>query len=208
MKRTQLEAVRATPLAKAPSRGDTALVIIDMLSDWDFVDADKLLPGAARIAPVIAGLRRRCKASGVPVIYANDNHGHWRSDFRRVVDVALEGPEAGATICRQLMPQDDDYSVLKPKHSAFYETPMALLLRHLGVTRLVVTGVSSDQCVLMTAADARMRDFEVVVPGDATATQTAPRQALAMRYLEEVLMIKSTAAARVRLRVPRRTAAR
>ena len=52
------------------------------------------------------------------------------------------------------MPDDDDYFVLKPKHSGFYATPLELLLRYLKVDELIITGIAGDNCVLFTAADA------------------------------------------------------
>src|SRR5258706_790196 len=133
-----------------------------MINDWTFTDAAKLLPQAAAVAPRIAAFKARCRRAGVPVIYANDNRGHWRSDFREVVQRSLAAGGMGSRITEQLMPDDDDYFVLKPKHSAFFGTPMDLLLHHLHANRLFIAGVASDQCVVTTAVAARMRDYEVV----------------------------------------------
>ena len=190
------------PLAEDRAAGETALLIIDMLSRWDFDDADALLVHALPIAPRIAALKARCRAAGVPIVYANDNHGRWRSDFRQVVAAALEGDGDGARIARQLAPDEHDYFVLKPKHSGFRATPLDLLLRHLGARTLILTGVSSDQCVLYTAADARMRDYRVIVPRDAVATQSSRRNDLALRHFEEAMKIDLPLAER--LEVPPR----
>ena len=76
------------PLAAEPARGGTALLVVDMISAWDFPDAGTLAPRALRIAPRIAALKARCQAAGVPVIYANDNRGRWRSAFGELVDAA------------------------------------------------------------------------------------------------------------------------
>ncbi|WP_330832595.1 cysteine hydrolase family protein [Piscinibacter sp.] len=190
----------ATPLAPdGRAAGATALLIADMISSWRFDDAERLLPRAAAIASHIAALKARCRRAGVPVIYANDNHGMWRSDFRQVVQGAQAEGGAGARIAEQLAPDDDDYFVLKPKHSAFFLTPLDLLLQHLKVKRLVITGVASDQCVVATAVDARMRDFEVVVPRDCVATQSAPRNRRAIEHFEEALSVPTTPSTRLRL---------
>ncbi len=180
-----------TAPADETAASGTALLIIDMLSRWDFEDAGRLLPAAAAITPAIAALAGRCRASGVPVIYANDNHGRWRSDLHEVIDAAIQAGGDGAVIARQLAPHDTDYVVLKPKHSAFHATPLALLLRHLKVQRLILTGVSSDQCVLVTAADARMNDLEVVVPCDCIATQSEDRNRRALQQLAEAQCIET-----------------
>jgi len=189
----------ATPLANGTAAGATALVIIDMIGSWRFPDAQPLLVQAARIAPAIAALKARCRRAGVPAIYANDNHGMWRSDFRHVVADALAQGGRGAGIAEQLAPDDDDYFVLKPKRSGFFATPLHLLLQHLQARRLLVTGVASDQCVVNTVVDAHMRDFDVVVPRDCSAAQTALRHRHALRHFEEALKVPTPLASRIRL---------
>lgn len=184
-----------------------ALLILDMIAVWDFPDAEHLLPGAQAIAPALARLAGRFRRAGLPVIYANDNRGRWRSDFHALVALALAEGGAGAAIARQLAPEADDYFVLKPKHSAFYATPLELLLADLRIGRLVVTGVAADQCVLASVHDARMRDREVVVPQDCIATQGETRQRAAIRHLEHVLKVPTTRSSRLRLTRPSRAGA-
>jgi nicotinamidase-related amidase len=172
------------------------LLIVDMISDWQFPDAEALLPGAKAIAPAIAALKRRCRERGVPVVYANDNQGRWRSDFRAVVQISLGG--AGADITRQLMPDDEDYFLLKPKHSAFFSTPLELLLQNLEARRLILTGVSSDQCILNTAVDGRMRDYEIEVPRDCIATQGDERQAWVLKHFTGSLNVPTPLSSELR----------
>jgi len=190
-------------LAEHRANGGFAMLVIDMITCWDFPDADKLLPRAARIAPAIAALKARCRRAGVPVIYANDNRGQWRSDFRQVVSESMSRGGEGARITAQLEPDEDDYFVLKPKHSAFFGTPLDLLLQHLDADRLILTGVSSDQCVVNTAIDARMRDYEVMVPADCVASQTLARNNGALVHFGEVLGVPTTPSTRLRLPRPR-----
>ena len=182
---------------------ETALVILDMISCWNFPDAPVLRRQATRSAPHIARLKQRCLAPRVPVIYANDNSGQWRSDFKFVVGQSLEAGGPGADVARQLEPGPEDYFVLKPKHSAFFATPLEILLDHLRTKRLIIVGVAGDQCVLNTAADARMRDFEVVVPCDCIASLTPARNARAIAYLRDVLTLKVPAAPALKSHVRR-----
>ena len=194
------------PLAERTAAGGTALLVVDMISSWDFPGADKLAKVALAIAPKIGALKQRCVRAGVPVVFVNDNRGRWRSEFRGLVRLSMEESEVGAAIAERLQPGDDDYSVLKPKHSAFYATPLDLLLRHLRVQRLLVTGVASDQCIVMSATEARMRDYDVVVPSDCVGAQTAPRNAHALRHLQEAHGIATTPSPHVRLPAARRKA--
>ena len=194
-----------TGLIEQDTRNRTALIVLDMISCWQFPDAEKLVKQAASVAPSIARLRARCRHAGIPVIYANDNSGQWRSDFKHVVQESLESRGPGSEITRCLGPGPEDYFVLKPKHSAFFATPLELLLDHLGTKRLIVTGVAADQCVLGTAADARMRDFEVVVPSDCIASLTLARTRSALAHLRVAMGVGTPASRALKLQASRRS---
>jgi nicotinamidase-related amidase len=192
---------RSQPPVLAPvlAAGHTALLIIDMISCWDFPDAEKLLPGAHAITARIAALKARCTRAGVPTIYVNDNRGRWRSDFPKLVELSLAAGGAGAEITSALLPEEADYFVLKPKQSAFFATPLELLLAHLKASRLIVTGVASDQCIIATVADAGMRDLESIVPRDCVASQTPARNERFLRQAREALLVSTPLASRIRL---------
>jgi len=145
----------------------TCLLIIDMINEFTFDSAEKLFPAIEQTALNIAMLKQRVKAAGLPVLYVNDNFGKWRSDFRTLVDRCVKGDCRGKRIAEVLRPEEDDYFVLKPKHSGFFATPLELLLHYLKVQRVILTGVAGDNCVLFTAADAYMRNFDVAVPAGA-----------------------------------------
>ena len=59
-----------------------ALVLIDVINDFDFPKAEALLRHALPAAERIAALKERARRARIPTIYANDNFGRWRSDFR------------------------------------------------------------------------------------------------------------------------------
>lgn len=176
-----------------------ALIIIDMINALDFAEGRQLLRHALPVAARIARLRQRCRAADVPVIYANDNYGQWRSDFRDVVAICAHADSLGAPLAAAVPPAEYDYFVLKPMHSGFYQTPLEALLQNLGATRLILTGLSGDSCVLATAADGRMRGFEVLVPADCTASISKPRNDGALRLLRESLQIDTRVSSRIRL---------
>jgi isochorismate hydrolase len=128
-----------------------------MINEFDFAGSPRLLPAIERTARRIAAVKRRMKRVRCPVVYVNDNFGKWRSDFRTLLARCLNEQCRGKQVARILAPEGDDYFVLKPKHSAFYATPLELLLRYLNVDGVVITGIAGDNCVLFTAADAYMR---------------------------------------------------
>jgi nicotinamidase-related amidase len=178
-------APQRTPLAEESAAAETALLVIDMFSRWDFPDAQAPARAATRVAPRIAGRKRRCDRAGVPTVFVNDNQDRWHSDAPGIVARSAAATASGAAIAACLAPGDADYFVLKPKHSAFFATPLDLLLPHLRVRRLLLSGVAGDQCVLLTASEARMQDCDVAVPADCVGSQTARRNAAALRYLKK-----------------------
>ena len=128
-------------------------------------------------------MRGRAKQAGVPVIYCNDNFGKWRSDFRSLLKHVLEDDVRGKPIAALLKPDEEDYFVLKPKHSAFHSTSLEVLLAHLGASTLILTGIAGNFCVLFTAHDAYMRDFRLVVPRDCSASEQAADNHHALEHM-------------------------
>ncbi|HEY0020272.1 MAG TPA: isochorismatase family cysteine hydrolase [Longimicrobium sp.] len=171
----------------APDTHPVALMIIDMINDLEFEGGEQVAAPALAAAERIAALKREARAREIPVIYANDNFGKWRSDFREVVKHCLEDGVRGQRIVELLAPDRDDYFVLKPKHSAFFESTLATLLEHLGTQHLILTGITADICVLMTASDAYMRDYRVHVPPDCVASLESIDTKQALRYMQRVL---------------------
>jgi len=176
----------------APDSSPVALLIIDMINDLEFPGGDRLLEPAVRAAERIAALRERCAAVRIPVIFANDNFGRWRSDFREGVQHVLRDGVRGEPLARKLAPGRDDYFVLKPKHSAFFSTGLDTLLRYLGTRRLILTGIRTDSCILLTAGDGYMRDFKLNVPEDCVAGYSAGESQAAMEYMQRVLDVDAT----------------
>lgn len=175
-----------------PDSAPAVLVVLDLLSRFDFPDGAVFLREARRMAPRIAALKARMKAAGLPTIYANDNVGRWRSDERAVLRHALARGSKGAAVARVLKPDPEDYIVLKPRHSAFYATPLHTLLDYMGARRLVLTGIAADVCVLFTALDAYVRDFKIVIPEDCVAALTPAHRDDALRYARRVLHADTT----------------
>src|SRR5919199_4445555 len=91
-----------------------AVLLIDVINTMDFPDSELIYDAALAAAPHIATLKRRAKAQGIPIVYANDNFGRWRSNFPSLVDSCLQDGVPGKPIVQQLKPDADDYFVLKP----------------------------------------------------------------------------------------------
>ena len=170
-----------------PDDSSVALILIDLINDFEFDGADPMFNNTLAIAQPIARLKKNAKAAGIPVIYVNDNFGKWQSDFRKLVDHCIEDNVKGKPLAHLLRPDEQDYFVLKPKHSAFYSTSLDLLLRYLKADTVILTGIAGNICVLFTASDAYMRDFHLLVPRDCIASETEADNQCALAYMSKVL---------------------
>ncbi len=170
-----------------PESSSVVLLLIDVINDMEFEGSEALVEQAVPMAHRIAELKRRAKKAGIPSIYVNDNFGRWQSDFRRVVEHVLEDGVRGEEAARILQPEDDDYFVLKPKHSAFYATTLDTLLTYLGARSVILTGVAGNICILFSANDAYMRDLNVFVPSDCVASNTTSENEHALDQMQKVL---------------------
>ena len=175
----------------APDKSGAALLLIDVINDFDFPEGDQLLRLALPAGKNIARLKQRAKDLGIPAIYVNDNFGRWRSDFKKTIEHAREEGK-GKEFVEMLLPDEDDYFVLKPKHSGFYSTSLSVLLTHLTSTNLILTGIAGNNCVLATANDAYMRDFKVFVPADCVVSNTDEDNQHALKQMETVLKADTT----------------
>ena len=184
----------------APDKSGAALLLIDVINHFDFPEGDQLLRLALPAGKNITELKKRAKAAGIPCVYVNDNFGKWQSDFTKIVARCTEEDAKGKDFVKLLVPGDDDYFVLKPKHSGFYSTTLDLLLTHLSAKNLILTGIAGNNCVLFTANDAYMRDFKVFVPADCVVSNTEEENRYALSQMETVLKADTSPATELDLK--------
>ena len=159
----------------------SALIVVDVLNPYEHEDAKTLAKSMRAVVEPIAALLARAREDDVPIVYVNDNYGHWNSSSSELLETALDGhhPELVAP----LRPPDDASFVIKARHSVFYETPLEYLLRELGVSRIVLCGQVTEQCILYSALDAYVRRFEIAIPSDAVAHIDAELADAALRMM-------------------------
>lgn len=170
-----------------PDQSGAALLLIDVVNDFEFEGGEKLLPFALPVGDAIAELKRAARQAGIPAIYVNDNFGKWRSDLNKILSHCLEDEVRGKSFVELVTPDEGDYFVLKPKHSGFYSTTLELLLKHLGARSLILTGIAGNNCVLFTANDAYMRDYKLFVPSDCVVSETEAENKYALEQMTKVL---------------------
>jgi nicotinamidase-related amidase len=171
---------------KGNTETGTALLLIDVISHFEFEDGDRILRQALPIAKNLAALKARASTAGIPVIYVNDHFGDWHSEASRLLEFCLRPEAKGRAFVEAVRPGEQDYFVLKPLHSAFYQTPLEVLLQHLGVNTLILAGLTTNSCITCTAHDANMREFRIFTPADCSAARTKQEHNRALEHLEQM----------------------
>jgi nicotinamidase-related amidase len=165
----------------------TVLLLVDYINHFRFPRAAELAPRAVRAARATVRLKAALTRQGCPCVYANDNFGEWRMEFSALVEGSVAQGSTSGTIATLLRPTERDLSILKPRNSAFYGTPLEFLLDELDASTLVIAGIAVDMCVLATAQDAHMRKFKLRVPSNCVAGFNRAEERSALLTMERTL---------------------
>jgi nicotinamidase-related amidase len=163
-----------------------ALLLVDVIQRFEHEDGERLRASfAERLAGLQAALER-ARARGIPVVYANDNEGVWDGDAPALVRRAIDRGRGGDLVAA-VQPQPGERFVIKPRYSAFDQTPLELILRELEIERILLAGAATEMCVAQTAIQAREVGFKVTVLAHACATTDSELEQVALTYLERVV---------------------
>ncbi|MCM3571369.1 cysteine hydrolase family protein [Neobacillus mesonae] len=163
----------------------TALIIIDMINDFDFHSGPVLANKAKKIAQPIKKLKDHFNRMKMPVVFINDHYNLWQADYQRIIQHCQNS--YSQPILQLLHPEKDDFFLIKPKHSAFYGTALNTLLHQLKADTLILTGIAGNICVLFTANDAYMREFRLLVPSNCVASVDDQDNTYALKMMQNVL---------------------
>lgn len=147
----------------------TAVLFIDVINPFDFDGGDKLIKHTQDILPNLISLKQFAKKNHVPIIYINDHYGLWQADFSKIISHCMN--ERSKDVIQAIKPDKHDYFLMKPMHSAFFQTPLQSLLSELQRTHLIIAGVAGDICILFTVKDAYMYQFDIHVPKNCMASE-------------------------------------
>jgi nicotinamidase-related amidase len=164
---------------------NSALLIIDVINDFEFDHGKILAKKTLHILDPLKQLKNYFKKQQLPVIYVNDHYNLWQANLEKIISYC-QNPFS-ETILSEVKPDEDDFFLIKPKHSAFYGTALNTLLHQLQVNTLVLTGIAGNICVLFTANDAYMRDYQLIIPRDCIASVDEQDQTYALTMMKNVL---------------------
>jgi nicotinamidase-related amidase len=190
----------------------TLLLVIDMENENVHPDGKLFIGESVRkIIPRIAALRKNLRAAGGRVAHTQSVRSPDALEFTVFKNTVrkLEG-SWGAALIDELKPADDEPLIVKRTHDCFYQTEMESLLKRLGMrpgeSHVVVTGISTRNCIQSAVTAFSVRDYHVYMPMDCTAQRGDEKEILqafslftSFGYRHNVIMTRSDL---IRLRPP------
>ena len=156
-----------------------ALLVIDMTNAFVEKASPLEVPESKKIIPPIKALIKACHENSVPVIFANHcfrpdglDKGLMFDFYPVLAKGFLYDGARGTRVIPELKPSKEDFIVKKSRYSAFYNTELDSILRGLRRDTLIICGTSTEFCCESTARDAFYRDYKVLFPSDANATES------------------------------------
>lgn len=162
-----------------------ALIIADMLNDFVNENAPLEVPKARTIIDTIKKEIKKARKNQIPIIYCCDAHKKDDREFQVWPRHAVKGTE-GAQVIKQLEPRKEDYMIAKTSYSCFYKTSLDTLLKKLGITGVIITGVVTNICVLYTAAEAYMRGYKITIPQSCVTALTQNEHQFALQQMKRI----------------------
>ena len=150
-----------------------AIIVVDMLKD-NFKDSPRnpYYQEGKEIVPNLQKLLAEGRKRGFPVVFACDSFLEGDFIFKGRMKVhALRGTK-GTEVIDDLGPEPTDMILPKRRFSAFFKTDLDQTLRTLGIDTIIVTGMTMEVCVLMTAFEGLCQDFSVIILEDCTASRS------------------------------------
>jgi biuret amidohydrolase len=160
----------------------TAMIVVDMQNDF-VADGAKLRSAqAAAMVPKLASTLDFCRANGIRVIYTAHVHRRDGCDMGMFDDLylpiadrsSLVDETAGVEIFKTLAPTPGEHVIKKHRYSGFYGTDLEIILRQWGITTVIISGTTTENCCHATARDAMFRDYQVIFLSDVTGTFDYP----------------------------------
>ncbi|MDD5142583.1 isochorismatase family cysteine hydrolase [Methanoregula sp.] len=177
-----------------------ALLIIDMQNDFVCEDSPYRVAGAASVIPRIQAVLAEFRKRKLPVFHILRVHRPDGSDVEiirqekfRKHPFAVAGTH-GAAVIDELAPRAGEYILTKTRMSAFIGTELDLMLRTLGITTVIITGIQTPNCIRTTVFDAIAYNYPAIIVDDAVGAATEEIHRANLRDMENigVRIVKST----------------
>ena len=161
----------------------TALIVVDMLNAYDHPDAEELALSVEKSLGRMVELRDAAKTrDDVRLVYVNDNYDAWEAGRETLIERAMDGkhPE----LVEPIAPEGDRPFLPKGRHSIFYETALAHLLRVDDISASCSSARSPSSASSTARWTPTCAGYEVIVPPDAVAHIDGELAKAALRMME------------------------
>jgi len=150
-----------------------AVIVVDMVKDnLKEKSSHPITQEGRAILPHLQQLLKESRKRKIPIIFACDSFMEGDFIFRGKMKVhSLRGTK-GSEVVDELKPEPNDIILPKRRFSAFFKTDLDMTLHVLGVNTIVVTGMTTEVCVGMTAMDGLCHDFSVIILEDCCASRS------------------------------------
>ena len=160
----------------------SVMIVVDMQNDFVAEGAMLRSAQAAAMVPRLAAALSFCREKGIRIIYTAHVHrkdgcdmGLYDDLYPPIADrAALVDGTKGVEIFSELAPAANEHVIKKHRYSAFHGTDLDLILREWGITTVIVSGTTTENCCHATARDAMFHNYKVVFLSDATGTFDYP----------------------------------
>lgn len=180
----------------------TALVVIDMESAFISKESPLCIQQAAASVPACSRVIRKARERGIPVFFVNrvyrkngsdvefTRYESWRNGKRYLA------PNSQGALSTEMpaefLLQEGDYTIIKPRFSAFFQTELDLILRRLGVRTVILTGTTTPNCIRTSCYDGLSLDYNILIIEDCCSSNTEEIQRVNMEDMARVGAIITT----------------
>ena len=166
-----------------------AIIVVDMVKD-NFKEGSRLsiTREGKTIMPNLRRVLEEGRKRGVPIIFACDSY--LKEDFifkGKMKPHSLRGT-TGSEVADELGREPSDIYLPKRRFSAFFKTDLDQTLRVYGIDTIVVTGLTTEFCVLTTAMDGLCHDFSVILLEDCTASSSKGRHEACLNLYRDTVL--------------------
>jgi Amidases related to nicotinamidase len=154
----------------------SALIVIDMENGFIDEKSAHCIPMAKASIPACVSAVETARKKGIPVFFVKriyrtngsdvelTRYERWKNGGRPMGPNSIGIDSAQAP--DGLKPMPGDYTIIKPRWSAFFYTELDILLRRLQIDTVILTGTTTPNCIRTTAYDANSLEYNVVVLED------------------------------------------
>jgi len=188
------------------STNRTALIVVDMQEDFcsengAYARGGMDIRATRAIMPVVDQAIRGAQSAGMPQIATlftvfQDVDGtallapHLLQNRPFLLEDGFRVSDAGRGFSTEMT--SPSHTITKPRYSAFYCTPLDILLRDMGISKVAVCGITVNGGVAASVRDAYLRDLSITVLCDAVAGFSEEVKQRALADMGDIADVKTT----------------